>query len=208
MAAVTGHSLAALMGEPISPGMRVGLLGGSFNPAHEGHLHITLEALRRLKLDQVWWLVSPKNPLKPKNELAKLKKRFSSAEDIALHPRIRVTKIEKKLGTRYTADTVEKLTALGREIDFVFLMGADNFVQLPQWRNWQDIMATVPVAVLARPGFEWSAPMGFAAKRFEKFRLAPEDAAALPGMAPPAWVFLPIPLHPQSATQIRHQGKW
>lgn len=208
MAAVKGHSLAALMGEPLTPGLRIGLLGGSFNPAHEGHLHISLEALRRLQLDQVWWLVSPKNPLKRKKDMAKLKKRFASAEEMARHPRIRVTKIEKKLGTRYTVDTVNRLTELGPDLNFVFLMGADNFVQLPEWRNWQDIMATVPVAVMARPGFEWAAPMGFAAKRFERHRLSAEDAPLLPVMEPPAWVFLPIPLHPASATQIRQKGKW
>jgi nicotinate-nucleotide adenylyltransferase len=208
MAAVKGHSLPALMGEPLAPGLRIGLLGGSFNPAHEGHLHISREALRRLRLDQVWWLVSPKNPLKPKKDMAKFKKRFASAETMARDPRIRVTKIEKKLGTRYTVDTVNRLTELGPDLNFVFLMGADNFVQLPAWRNWQDIMATVPIAVLARPGFEWAAPMGKAASRFAANRLSHEDAPLLPELEPPAWVFLPIPLHPASATRIRHHGKW
>jgi nicotinate-nucleotide adenylyltransferase len=208
VAAVRGHSLAALTGEPLAPGMRIGLLGGSFNPAHEGHLHISVEALRRLKLDQVWWLVSPKNPLKPEKDMAKFKKRFASAEAIARHPAIRVTKIEKRLGTRFTVDTVNRLVELGTELDFVFLMGADNFVQLPRWRDWQDIMATVPVAVMARAGFEWAAPLGFAAKRFERYRLAAEDAPLLAGSETPAWVFLPIPLHPASATQIRQKGKW
>lgn len=208
MATVAGHSLAALMGAPLAPGLRIGLLGGSFNPAHEGHFHISIEALRRLQLDQVWWLVSPRNPLKPKKDMAKFKKRFTSAQAMARHPAIHVTKIEKKLGTRYTVDTVNRLTALGPDLNFVFLMGADNFIQLPEWRDWQDLMATVPVAVMARPGFEWAAPLGKAAKRFEQHRLSYEDAPLLAGHEPPAWVFCPIPLHPASATQIRHRGKW
>ncbi len=208
MAALTRHSLAALMGEPLAPGLRVGLLGGSFNPAHEGHLHITKEAITRIGLDQVWWLVSPQNPLKPQKGMAPFEKRFASAQAAAQHPAIRVTDIEVKLGTYYTAATLMQLLGSGPDLRFVWIMGADNLVQLPAWKKWEWIMQNIPVAVMARPGFERAAPLGKAAKRFEKYRLSHEDARLLPDQEPPAWVFLPIPLHPASATQIRGKGEW
>jgi len=195
--------LAALMGEPIAAGQRIGLLGGSFNPAHEGHLHISLEALKRLRLDQVWWLVSPQNPLKPHMDMAPFEKRLASAQAIAAHPDLRITDIERKLDTTFTVDTVTALTTLGPMVHFVLLMGADNFVQLPAWREWERIMRTIPVAVLARPGFTCTAPLGKAAKRFEQDRIAAESARLLPLLDPPAWVFLPIPLHAASSTALR-----
>lgn len=200
--------LSALLGRPVTPGMRIGLLGGSFNPAHEGHLHISIEALRRLGLDQVWWLVSPQNPLKPQKGMASFEKRFASALDWARHPAIHVSDVEAKLGTAYTSETLMQLLDLGRGLQFVWLMGGDNMVQLPRWKNWTWIMENVPVAVLARPRFEGAASLGVAAIRYARQRIAPEDAKRLVNRTPPAWVFLPTPLHPASSTQIRHQGKW
>ncbi len=204
MAAISkACGLAALMGEPIASGMRIGLLGGSFNPAHEGHRHISLDALKRIGLDQVWWLVSPQNPLKPSSDMAPFAERLASAKAMANHPALRVTDLESKLGTQFTVDTVNALDALGGDVNFVWLMGADNFLQLPAWRDWEKIMRTLPVAVLARPGFGRSTPLGKAAQRFGRHRVGAESARLLPFMAAPAWVFLPIPLHPASSTALR-----
>ena len=202
-AVVPPCGLAALMGKPITAGLRIGLLGGSFNPAHEGHLHISLEAMKCLRLDQVWWLVSPQNPLKPHTHMAPFEKRLASAQAMAAHPGVRVTDIECKLGTTFTVDTVTALTTLGPLVHFVLLMGADNFVQLPAWREWERIMYTIPVAVLARPGFTCAASLGKAAKRFEQDRIAAESARLLPLLDPPTWVFLPSPLHAASSTALR-----
>jgi len=188
--------------------MRIGILGGSFNPAHDGHLHISLEALRRLELDQIWWLVSPQNPLKPQKGMAAFDKRFASAKAMAQHPAIFVTDIETQLGTQYTFETVSALMELGADLHFVLLVGADNLLQLPAWKNWERLVQAVPVCVLARPGFDSEAMSGQAALRFEQDRIPEEDAPRLATLAPPAWVFLPIPLHNASSTQIRDQGQW
>lgn len=205
------EDLAALMGRPITPGMRIGLLGGSFNPAHDGHLHISRQALKLLGLDQVWWLVSPQNPLKPSEDMTPFEERLKSAvamvDNMADNPAICVSDLEAKLNTRYTADTLDRLIAAAPGVHFVWLMGADNLAQLPTWKNWEQIMATVPMAVMARPGFEGPENLGEATERFQSSRIPSEDAALLPGMAPPAWVFLPIPLHHASATQIRQAKK-
>ena len=208
MAAVSPRGLPALVGAPLGRGMRIGLLGGSFNPAHEGHLHISLEALRRLQLDQVWWLVSPQNPLKPQKGMAAFDKRLASAQAMAQHPAIHVTGIETQLGTQYTFETISALMEMGPDLHFVWLMGADNLSQLPTWKNWEQLMQSVPVGVLARPGFNSAATSSKAALRFAQDRIPEEDAARLATLAPPAWVFLPIPLHSASSTQIRDQGKW
>jgi len=196
------------MGKTLTPGLRVGLLGGSFNPAHAGHLHISAEALTRLELDEVWWLVSPQNPLKSPAGMAPLDKRLEKAREVAKHPAIRVTDLETQLGTSFTADTLSELKAMGPDLNFVWIMGADNFAQLPEWRNWTQIMENVPIAVMARPEFEDAALTGQAAKKFKESRILAADAPDLAGHMTPAWVFLPIPLHPASATQIRKDGQW
>jgi nicotinate-nucleotide adenylyltransferase len=186
------------------PGRRIGLLGGSFNPAHIGHRLISLEALRRLKLDAVWWLVSPQNPLKPTDGMASLVKRLEAAQDFADHPRIWVTDIERKLGTRYTVDTLHALQKRFPARHFVWLMGADNLTQFPAWRNWQEIFASIPVAVFARPTYSLRALAGRAARRYRKARIRQRDAGQLAVMAPPAWVFMQTPLEPISSTAIRY----
>jgi len=182
---------------------RIGLLGGSFNPAHAGHRHISLMALRRLRLDEVWWLVSPQNPLKPVAGMAPLAERVAGARTVAAHPGIRVTGIEKALGTRYTADTLPALTRRFPLARFVWLMGADNLVEIPRWNRWRRIFATVPVAILARSSYSHRALAGQAARRFAHDRIPTPQAGRLAELDPPAWVFLHGRRHPASATLIR-----
>ncbi|MBM3952590.1 MAG: nicotinate-nucleotide adenylyltransferase [Rhodospirillales bacterium] len=185
---------------------RIGLLGGSFNPAHEGHLHISRQALARLRLDEVWWLVSPQNPLKPARGMTPLEARIRVARDIARHPRIRVSAIEAELGTVYTAETLKRLVARFPKIRFVWLMGADNLIQISRWRDWRSIFTTVPVAVFARPAYSLRALASVAARRFAKARISGTAAGALADMRPPAWAFLRIRLSAASATAIRARG--
>ncbi|MBM3732952.1 MAG: nicotinate-nucleotide adenylyltransferase [Acidimicrobiia bacterium] len=185
---------------------RIGLLGGSFNPAHEGHLHISRQALAKLRLDEVWWLVSPQNPLKPARGMAPLATRIRVARDIARHPRIRVSAIEAELGTVYTAETLKRLVARFPKIRFVWLMGADNLIQISRWRDWRSIFTTVPVAVFARPAYSLRALASVAARRFAKARISGTAAGALADMRPPAWAFLRIRLSAASAAAIRARG--
>ncbi|MYE59646.1 MAG: nicotinate-nucleotide adenylyltransferase [Alphaproteobacteria bacterium] len=182
---------------------RIGLLGGSFNPAHAGHRHISLEALKRLRLDRVWWLVSPQNPLKEEDGMAPLAEREALAAAVADHPRIAVSSLEAGLGTRYTIDTVQALKQRFPTADFVWLMGADNLRQLPRWRGWQQLFREVPIAVFARAPYHANAASGMAAMRFARARLRPERSALLAGGKPPLWCYLPVRRHPASATAIR-----
>jgi len=181
---------------------RVGLLGGSFDPAHDGHRHISLEALRRLGLDEVWWLVSPQNPLKKPTE-SSLEERIGAARRVANHPRIRVTDIERTMGTVYTADTLAALARRFPRIRFVWIIGADNLIQIPRWRRWRRIFATVPIAVFARPPYSLKALTGRAARCYAASRVSEAQAGALARMRPPAWIFFHTRPHPQSATRIR-----
>ncbi len=181
----------------------VGILGGSFNPAHEGHRAISLAALHRLGLDEVWWLVSPQNPLKPVAGMAPFAERFAGATAIARHPRIRVSDLEPRLGTSYTADTIAKLVRRFPHHAFVWLMGADNLAQIDRWKDWQQIFHAVPVAVFARPSYSLKALAAKAARRFARARLPEAAAQGLATAEPPAWVFLHGPLSPVSATAIR-----
>lgn len=195
------------MGIGSAPPRSVGLLGGSFNPAHAGHRHVSLEALKRLKLDQIWWLVAEQNPLKPVKGMTALRRRLKSARDFADHPRIRVFDLETKLGTRYTRDTVKALTALFPKTRFVWLMGADNLAQIRHWRRWPDIFKTLPVAVLARPAYCRRALAELAAQRFASRRVPAGKAGGLKYMAPPAWTFLWARLDPSSASDLRAAPK-
>lgn len=184
-------------------GCRVGLLGGSFNPAHDGHRHVSLEAMKRLGLDAVWWLVSPQNPLKPVEGMAPFTERIASARAAARHPRIVPTGIEADLGTRYTADTLKALTARFPRTQFVWLMGADNLAQIRHWQHWTRIFETVPVAVYDRPSYSLRALSGLAAQRFARARIDQDHARALAGTPAPAWVFFLAKRHPASATALR-----
>jgi nicotinate-nucleotide adenylyltransferase len=184
---------------------RIGLLGGSFNPAHHGHLHLSLAALRRLDLDEVWWMVSPQNPLKPVAGMAPFGERIEQARRVATaHRRIRVTDIEDRLGgSYYTADTLKRLTRHFPSWRFVWLMGADNLVQLRRWARWTEIFATVPIAVFDRPTYTQKALAGIAARRFARYRVPEACSRRLSETKAPAWVFLHMRLDPTSATQIR-----
>ncbi|PYE84819.1 nicotinate-nucleotide adenylyltransferase [Pseudoroseicyclus aestuarii] len=183
-------------------GQSVGLLGGSFDPAHEGHVQITLAALQRLRLDRVWWLVSPGNPLKPRGP-APMEERIAAARAVMRHPRVAVTDIEARIGTRYTAQTLRRLQQLYPGVDFVWMMGSDNLVQLHRWQDWRQIMDTVPACVFARPGTRLSARLSRAARVYRGARLPAHAAERLVRAAPPAWAYLNLPLNPASSTEIR-----
>ena len=180
---------------------RIGLLGGSFNPAHDGHRTIGLRALRELRLDAVWWLVSPQNPLKPRAGMAPLAERLAGARRVARHPRIRASALEAALGTRHTVDTVAALRRRWPKARFVWLTGADNLLQMPAWRRWPALFRAVPVAVFDRPPYSARALRGAAAARFARFRR--RAAAGLADAAPPAWAFVRGRPHPESATRLR-----
>ena len=195
-----------MTGERVS-GMaqRIGILGGSFNPAHRGHLDISLKALRQLGLDQVWWLVSPQNPLKPADGMAPFAERLAAARRMARNPRIRVTDLEQRLGSRYTAESLKLLRRRFPETRFVWLMGADNLAQIAQWRDWQQIFHLVPIAVFARPSYCFKALAAKAARRFARYRLKEGAGRRLATSEPPAWLFVHGRLNPISATEIRRR---
>lgn len=182
---------------------RIGLLGGSFNPAHQGHVHISLQALKILALDHVWWVVSPQNPLKSEKEMNPFGDRLRAARAVATDRRIRVTDVEERLGTRYTVDTLAALTRVFPEKRFVWIMGADNLVQFPQWREWKRLFALVPIAVFDRAPYSAKALAGQAAKVFAASRQANRDSRGLVDQDPPAWNFFHTPLNPATATDIR-----
>lgn len=189
-------------------GRKIGLLGGSFNPAHGGHREISLEALKRLGLDEIWWMVSPQNPLKPIAGMAPFADRLAHAQAVARHPRIRVTDIEARLGTHYTADTLRRLQARFPRTRFVWLMGADNLLQIASWKDWPQIFHAVPIAVFARPTYSLRALAAKAARRFARNRLRESAGRTLADQEPPAWVFVHNRPNPLSATEIRTgQGK-
>lgn len=202
-----GRSAPALRGELILPGMRVGLFGGSFNPAHEGHVHVARTALARLGLHRLWWLVSPQNPLKDAAETDLYERRFAQTLAAADHPRMTVTDIEARVGARYTVDALAALCARWPHTRFVWVMGADNLAGFHRWRGWTDIMDMLPILVIARPGQALRARLSPAARRYAAARLPAEAARALPDAAPPAWCYLPAPLHPASSTALRASAK-
>ncbi|MBL9036545.1 MAG: nicotinate-nucleotide adenylyltransferase [Rhodospirillaceae bacterium] len=182
---------------------RIGLLGGSFNPAHQGHLDISLAALKYLGLDEIWWLVSPQNPLKPEAGMAPFAERMASARAMAKHPRIRVTDLESRLGTRFTADTLKALVTRFPSCRFVWLMGADNLAQISSWRDWTKIFHLTPIAVFDRPSYTMKALTALAARRFRRARRREAALKTLAATRTPAWVFVHHRLNPISATQIR-----
>ena len=188
-------------------GRTVGLLGGSFNPAHGGHRHISLYALKMLGLDAVWWMVSPQNPLKSRKDMAPLKERMGSAEAVSKHPQIFVTDIEQHLNTRFTADTLKELQSHFPRTHFVWLMGTDNLRQIHRWQHWQEIFKMVPVCVLDRPPRHNAVRACKASERFRAYLIPQEKAATLKDAALPAWTILHIPLNSLSATELRARRK-
>ena len=188
---------------PFGEGQRIGLFGGSFNPAHRGHYMVALYALKRLQLDWVWWLVSPQNPLKNPAETGEYEARVTFTRAIASHPRFVVTNLEKQIGSRTTAETLDRLQPLLKRARFVWIMGADSFADLHRWNDWLDIPTTLPLAILARPGYSIRALSGTAAIRYDRERIPSSFPAELPCYMPPAWSFIPMPLRPESSTAIR-----
>ncbi len=190
-----------------TPGQRIGLLGGSFDPPHEGHAHITLWALRTFGLDRVWWLVSPGNPLKSDGP-APLARRLAACRRLNRHPRVAVTDVERQLGTRYTADTLAKLSRRYPGVRFVWLMGSDNLAGFHRWERWEWIMEHYPIGVLARPGQQVRAGLSPAARRYARWRLPQYAAKILPEGPAPRWTLLVGPMSPASSTAIRRRGEW
>ena len=183
---------------------RIGLLGGSFNPAHRGHRRITLGAIRALALDEAWWLVSPGNPLKDAaTDMAPIAARLASARRVARHAPIRATDIETRLGTRYTRDTIRALKRRYPKTRFVWIMGADNLAQFHRWRDWRGIAREVPIAVVARPGYEGNALAGPAMGWLRRFRRPVTSAKDWTTWELPALVLLRFRPDPTSATRLR-----
>lgn len=185
-------------------GAHVGILGGSFNPAHDGHRHVTDCAIKLLGLDLVWWLVSPQNPLKSPEGMATVDDRYGSCvamigdrEDIV------PTDLEMELGTRKTAESLVRIVERYPDQHFVWLMGADNLIQIARWTDWSTIFHTVPIAVFARPTYSSKALSSKAAREFSTSRIETAQARELAEMPPPAWIYLDIDPHPASATKIR-----
>ena len=200
-----GRPGALRLGFELKPGMRVGLYGGSFNPAHEGHAHVAETARRRLQLDRVIWLVSPQNPLKSARETAPLAERMAGARTVARGRSMIVSDAETRLGSQYTIDTIRALKARFPGVDFVWIMGADSLATFHRWRGWTQIMAEVPVAVVSRPWISLKSRFSPAARRFAHARVPSQQARLLPGADPPRWVFLTGPLNFQSSTALRER---
>lgn len=187
------------------PGQSIGLFGGSFNPPHEGHAHVSEQALRRLGLDQIWWLVTPGNPLKNHSDLMPLRERIESCLAIAKDPRIMITAFEAKLNLNYTSHTLHHILQRNRAVRFVWVMGADNLGQFHEWHDWQRIAAMIPIAVIDRPGSTLALHSARAAQALRHYRIDEADAPALAHMKPPAWTFLHGPRSSLSSTAIRNQ---
>lgn len=190
---------------PSAPGMRIGLYGGSFNPAHAGHLHVSRLALRRLALDRVWWLVSPGNPLKDHDDLTPLSTRLAQARTVAADPRIAVTGFEALIGARYTIETLRWLRARRPALRFVWIMGADSLASFHRWEHFREIASLVPIAVIDRPGSTLPAPNARGARALARFRLDEAKSCALADRRPPAWVFLHGPRSSLSSTALRRR---
>lgn len=201
---ITGRPLRL---PPARPGGVIGLLGGSFDPPHAGHVHITREALKRFGLDSIWWLVSPGNPLKSHGP-APLERRMQAARAIMQHPRVYISDVEAQIGARYTAHTLAVLRAERPDVHFVWLMGADNMAQFHLWQDWRQIMETVPVGILARPGARLAARASVAARIYENARVPQDQARILGRLQAPAWCFANVPMIAMSSTRLREAGKW
>jgi nicotinate-nucleotide adenylyltransferase len=190
-------------------GMRIGLLGGSFNPPHVAHRAISLYAIKRLRLDRVWWLISPGNPLKDNGSLHELEKRAQAARNVAADPRIDVTCLESVIGTRYTVETINYLRRRASGLRFVWIMGADNLAQFHRWQHWQRIASQVPIAVIDRPPQSFRALAAPAAQALGPYRLPENQAGGLADRRPPAWVFLTgMKLNLSSTTLRNPDGSW
>ncbi|PWL36490.1 MAG: nicotinic acid mononucleotide adenylyltransferase [Marivita sp. XM-24bin2] len=187
--------------------MRVGLLGGSFDPAHAGHVHLTRVAMRRFRLDRVIWLVSPGNPLKERGP-APLDARLARAAEVISDPHVIISDFEAQIGTAYTAETIDALQARHPGVRFVWLMGADNLQQFHRWQRWQHILEALPLGILARPGWRQAGLNARTARQFRHARLPESASYLLADQDPPAWCFVNMPMMPVSSTELRAQGNW
>jgi nicotinate-nucleotide adenylyltransferase len=186
--------------------MAIGLFGGSFDPAHEGHRLVSDTALRRLRLDRIWWIVTPGNPLKDRAGRPPQGERMAAAAAMLDDPRVAVTGFERLVGSTYTADMLAFLLARRPGVDFVWIMGADNLRQLPRWRRWRFIASALPLAVIDRPGATLTGPLGLAARALAPWRAPEEAAARLPRRAAPAWTLLHGPRSGLSSSRLRARG--
>ena len=188
---------------PASHGLRIGLFGGSFNPPHPGHLHVSLTAIRQLQLDQLWWLVTPGNPLKQQNNLSSLNDRLLQCQRIARHPDIKVTAFEASYSFRYSADTISLLKQRRPGAKFVWVMGADNLANFHKWDRWRDIVQSVPLAIIDRPN-STATPNSTSATHFlAKYRIDERDSSLLADLDAPAWTFIHGRRSFLSSTKIR-----
>ena len=180
------------------------MLGGSFDPPHAGHLHISLWAARHFGLDQVWWLISPRNPLKSRRPDT-VSNRERAARQLVHDPRLLVVGIEERIGTRYSCDTIAWLKERYLRSRFVWLMGADNLAQFHLWKEWQEILKSVPVGVIARHGWTTAARSSHVARRMGRFRVRTELSRALPYCKPPAWILMNAPSNAVTSTALRDE---
>ena len=187
---------------PHGEGQRIGLFGGSFNPAHEGHRQVALYAMKRLKLDWVWWLVSPQNPLKDPRETGDYAARLAATKALAKHPRFMVTDLEKQIGSKNTAQTLRALKKMS-DAKFVWIMGADSLAGLHHWHQWTEIVEGVDMAILARPGYSIRALDSKAVLRYRDKRVSQDRPQILAGKQPPHWAFISMPLRKESSSAIR-----
>ncbi|OLP56212.1 nicotinic acid mononucleotide adenylyltransferase [Rhizobium rhizosphaerae] len=188
-------------------GMVVGLFGGSFNPPHDGHQLVADIALRRLRLQQLWWMVTPGNPLKSRSDLAPLSERIGLSEALVHDPRIKVTAFEASFPASFTAQTIARIRARNPAVRFVWIMGADNLVSFDRWQRWREIVGSVPIAVIDRPGATLGYLSSKMARTFDYARVDEEDAATLAFRRAPAWTFIHGPRSPLSSTALRAARK-
>ncbi|WP_397403447.1 nicotinate-nucleotide adenylyltransferase [Phenylobacterium sp.] len=204
---LAGRPQALRLGFDLKRGMTVGLYGGSFNPAHDGHAHVAETAKRRLGLDRVIWLVSPQNPLKSRHETADLAARLAGARTLTQGYGMVVAAVETKLGSNYTIDTIRGLKARFPGVKFVWIMGADSLASFHRWKGWTQIMHEVPIAVVSRPWISLKSRFSPAAVRFSRFRKSPQSGPRLAYAKTPAWTFLFGRFHFQSSTALRARRK-
>ncbi|CAA2136681.1 Nicotinate-nucleotide adenylyltransferase [Hyphomicrobium sp. ghe19] len=185
------------------PGQRIGVMGGTFNPPHDGHRIAAEAAMKRLKLDQVWWLITPGNPLKSPNGLSPLADRMGLVRKFAHGPKMKITGFERELGTRYTAGTLSFLKRRYPAVRFVWIMGADNLAYFDRWQHWRHIAEIMPIAIVDRPNWRHAALSSPAARALERYRVPESEAATLADRHPPAWMLLTIRLSGLSSTALR-----
>jgi nicotinate-nucleotide adenylyltransferase len=187
--------------------MRIGLYGGTFNPAHAGHRHVSLLAMKRLQLDRLWWVVTPGNPLKERGGLAPACERAEAAQAVARHPRIDITCFEEEIGARYTVETLAYVTARCPTVRFVWIMGADSLASFHRWLGWERIAELMPFAAVDRPGWTLRAARSRAATALAAYRIDESDAPLLSDLTPPAWTFLHGPRSTLSSSELRQRGR-